>query len=157
MRVCVGGTFNILHEGHMRLIDEALGIAGKEGFVFIGLAIDELAAHKKKVKSFSKRKDQIIRFITKQKKAVATVLIEPIVDRFGPTLEEDFDAIVVSAETKAVAREINKKRVLKGKKEMKIVQIPTVFADDNKPISSTRINKGEITKDGRVVSEKTSD
>ncbi len=157
MRVCIGGTFNILHKGHMRLIDEALGIAGKDGFVFIGVAIGELAAHKKKVKSFSNRKDQIIRFITKQKKAAPTVLIEPIANRFGPTLERDFDVIVVSAETKAAAREINKKRVLKGKKEMKIVQIPTVFADDGKPISSTRISKGKITKDGRVIPEKTSD
>lgn len=151
MRVCIGGTFNVVHKGHQRLIEQALSIAGSEGFVFIGVAINELVAQKKQVKSFETRKNQLVEFIH-QKKAVPTVVIEPIQDRFGPTLKQDFDVIVVSPETISVARKINKERQKKGKKQMKIVQIPFILADDGKPISSTRIMNGEINADGTVVS-----
>lgn len=150
MRVCVGGTFNVLHKGHQCLIGQALSIAGSVGFVFIGVAVDELVAQKKQVKTFEKRKDQLIDFIS-QKRVVPTVVIEPIRNRFGPTIKQDFDVIVVSPETISVAREINKERQKKEKKQMKIVQIPFILADDGKPISSTRIMNGEINADGSIA------
>ncbi len=152
MRVCVGGTFNVLHKGHLRLLNKALDISGCNGFLFIGIANGKLIFHKRDVKSFEKRKNQIIKMIT-QRKCVPTVLIEPIIDRFGPTIENDFDVIVVSEETKATAEEINRIRKQRGKKSIKIVEIPMVYADDGKPISSSRISNGDITMDGRVVHE----
>ncbi len=151
MRVCIGGTFNVVHKGHQRLIKQAFSIAGPEGFVFIGIAINDLVAQKKQVKSFEARKDQLVEFINK-KKPVPTVVIEPITNKFGPTLKQDFDVIVVSPETISVAREINKERQKKGKKQMKIVQIPFILADDGKPIRSTRIINGEIKADGTHLS-----
>jgi len=47
MRVCIGGTFEFLHKGHKKLIDKAFEIAGKNGFVFIGLTTSEFTKRKK--------------------------------------------------------------------------------------------------------------
>jgi len=61
-------------------------------------------------------------------------------------LKENFDFIVVSPETYKTALLINKERDKRGKKPIKIVKIDFVLASDGKPISSTRILKGEIDR-----------
>jgi len=72
---------------------------------------------------------------------------------YGPTLEEDFDYIVVSPETYPVALKINCVREEKGKKPLEIVYVDYVMAEDGVPISSTRIAKGEIDRHGRLKKE----
>ncbi|WP_210409257.1 hypothetical protein [Methanococcoides sp. NM1] len=62
---------------------------------------------------------------------------------YGNTLEDDYDSIVVSSETYPVALKINELRKKSGKPE-KIVRIEYVMADDNIPISFTRIVHGEL-------------
>ena len=47
MRVCLGGTFNILHKGHKRLFDKAFEVAGEDGSVHIGITVGEVINHKK--------------------------------------------------------------------------------------------------------------
>jgi pantetheine-phosphate adenylyltransferase len=84
------------------------------------------------------------------------VSIEPISDIFGPTLEEPFDVIVVSAETRKTAEIINEKRWEKGWKPLTIVEIPFVLAEDGKPIQSSRIINGEIDVQGKTASKKDS-
>lgn len=150
MKVCIGGTFNIFHKGHKKLVDKAFEIAEKNGFVFIGIATNKLIKNKENVKPFSKRKDNIISYI-KKKGFSSQVLIEPIRDLYGPTVVWDFDCIVVSPETRENAILINKKRMLFGKKPLEIVVIPFVLADDGKPISSSRIKKDIIDKKGHMV------
>ena len=156
MRICVGGTFNILHKGHKQLISLALQLVGSDGMVFIGLASGGLLKRKKGCRSFNERKDQIIAFLSHQP-SLPTVVIEPITDVFGPTLEQEFDGIVVSHETIPNARLINEERNKRGLSLLKIVDIPLVLADDGNPISTSRIQNGNITKDGRVVSGKSDD
>ena len=77
--------------------------------------------------------------------------IQPLSNKFGPTLEGDFDAIVVSPETKPTAEEINKKRKQLGKKPLQIVVIPFVLSEDNQPISSSRIRRKEIDENGTML------
>ncbi len=151
MKVCVGGTFDVLHKGHKTLIDKALELAGDNGLVLIGVATGALIKNKSTVTSESKRIQAIKDHIT-AKGAKQQVMIQPIVDIYGPLLTDDFDILIVSPETVPTAEEINKKRKALGKQPLKIVQIPFVLAADDQPISSSRIKKGEIDSEGNVLS-----
>ena len=150
MRVCIGGTFDILHRGHKLLISKAFETAGKQGYVFIGVTTGEIINKKGDVESFEKRKRAIEQYLS-EKKSTARFLIKPIHDKYGPSLEEEFDAIVVSNETRPNAEEINRIRKNSGKKPLEIIQIPFVLAEDDIPISSSRIRKNMIDSDGRVL------
>ncbi len=150
MKVCIGGTFNHLHKGHKLLINKAFETAGKQGQVFIGVTTGELTDEKRDVKSFEEREKTVEEYISKEKITVR-YLIKPICSKYGPSIDEDFDAIIISPETRPTAEEINNIRKQKGKKPLQIIQIPFVLADDNIPISSSRIRNKEIGKDGRVL------
>jgi pantetheine-phosphate adenylyltransferase len=56
MRVCVGGTFDILHKGHELLIDKAFQTAGKQGSVFIGITTGEIPKTKGNIWPINKRR-----------------------------------------------------------------------------------------------------
>jgi pantetheine-phosphate adenylyltransferase len=78
-------------------------------------------------------------------------LIARLEEHYGPTVDDEtMDAIVVSPETEPIAWEINKIREKKGMKPLEIAKIGMVLAEDGKPISSTRIRKGEINPDGSI-------
>lgn len=138
--VCLGGTFDIIHRGHEKLIEKAFEVA-KE--VFIGLTSDRMV--NKKVKSYKERKNQLLNYLKSKNFKAKIVQINNI---YGKTLEEDFDGIVVSPETEKIAKEINELRNAKGKKQMKIFKIKYVLAKNGKLISSKRIRNGEIDKEG---------
>ena len=55
MKVCIGGTFDIIHKGHKVLINRALEIAGENGNVFIGVTTDNFVKNKQEIKSFNSR------------------------------------------------------------------------------------------------------
>ena len=152
MKVCIGGTFDIIHKGHKLLISKAFEIANENGTVFIGITSDDLIKNKKETRSFNSRKKSVKEFL-KKKETLDKAIIKKINNKFGPTVDEDFDAIVVSPETVKTAEEINKIRKNKGKKPIKIVKIPFVLADDGKPISSTRIRNGEIDTEGYIITD----
>ena len=63
MKVCIGGTFNILHKGHRILIDKAFETAGKNGTVFIGITKGEILKDKSVRKSFDKRAESIKKYL----------------------------------------------------------------------------------------------
>jgi len=150
MRVCIGGTFDTLHKGHELLINKAFQTAGKQGSVIIGITKEEITKIKGNIKSFEERKKTIEQYILK-KGYINRFTIQPIKDRYGPSITDEFDAIVISPETKSTAEEINNKRRQNMKKPLKIVQIPFVLANDGAPISSSRIRKKEIDKNGRIL------
>lgn len=150
MKVCLGGTFNYLHKGHKCLIQKAIEAAGKNGSIFIGITTKNLIKNKKVLKPFEYRKKDIEKYLF-LKGILDITIIKQIDDKYGPTLDEDFDVIIVSPETISAAEEINQKREKKGKKPLKIIQIPFVLAKDGKPISSTRIANKEIDEEGNVL------
>jgi len=150
MRVCIGGTFDRLHKGHKILIKTAFEKAGKNGFVFIGITKGDINSNKKNIQSFEKRKKTIENLLVK-KDFISRAEIREIIDKYGPSIDGKFDAIVVSPETEETAIEINKKRKQKGKKPLEIVKIEYVLSEDKKPISSTRIRNQEIDEQGNFL------
>ncbi len=150
MRVCFSGTFNVLHKGHKKLIDKAIKIAGKDGTIYIGVTKGKIANRKKFKKPIFQRVKEIKKYLS-LKDYEKNAVIKVISDKFGPAVTGDYDAIIVSEETINNAKEINKKRIENDKKPLKIIKVPYILAEDNKPISSTRILKGEIDKEGRII------
>jgi len=139
MKVCLGGTFSILHEGHEALLKKAF----EYGEVTIGITSDNLVKKLgKSVGRYEDRKNNLERFLMEKFGKKANII--PLNDPYGPAAYGDFDAIVVSPETARGADEINKIRRRKGLKELKVILVPFIFADDGIPVSSSRIKRGEI-------------
>jgi pantetheine-phosphate adenylyltransferase len=150
MKVCIGGTFDILHKGHKTLISKAFEVAGEQGHIFIGVTAEKTFKNKKNQKTFEERKKNVLDYISKNK-TVNHVIVKQIKDKYGPSINGNFDAIVVSPETIKTAEEINRKRRENGKKPLKIIEIPFILAEGGKPISSSRIKKGEIDINGKIL------
>jgi pantetheine-phosphate adenylyltransferase len=152
MKVCIGGTFDPLHKGHKSLIKKAFEIAGEKGYVFIGVTSGEMIKRKGDVRPFEDRKKALERFLSEEE-LTAEVTIGEIYDKYGPSIDGDFDAIVVSPETRESAVEINEKRKRLNKKPLDIVEIPFVLAEDKTIISSSRIKEKKIDENGNVLKE----
>lgn len=136
-KVIIGGTFDVLHQGHKALLRKAFEL----GQVTIGLTSDIWVRKikRREVKGFSQRKKELEKFISQEFKVKAKII--KIEDKFGPTLKEDFDYIVVSPATYATALLINQERQQRGKKPMKISKIEFVLGKDGRPLSATEIFK----------------
>jgi len=151
MKVMVGGTFDPLHDGHKRLLTRSFEIAGPGGHVVIGLTSDSFASHKTHpIHPFATRKADLEQYISSTINSTQWD-VEPLNDRYGSAIDADFDALIVSEETLAVAIEINKLRREKGRKKVDIHQISCVLAEDGRWISSTRIYRGEIDVHGHLL------
>ena len=144
--MAVGGTFDKFHDGHKKLLSTAFEIANN---VEIGVTSDAFGGLKGDIDSCNVRMKNLKSFF----KDYSNFIIVPLDDPYGTTIyDSDFDAIVVSEETEPTAVEINEIRISKGMNPIDIVVVSFVLAYDGTPISSTRIRRGEINKNGDVVS-----
>lgn len=148
-KVAVAGTFQYFHDGHAKLIEKAFETA-KDGKVHIGLTSDEMLSKSHSIDNYEKRRTGLLQYIKEMGVPDNRYEITKLDDPYGPSLEEDFDFIIVSPETYPVALKINRIREERGKKPLKILYVEYVMAEDGIPISSTRIAKGEIDRHGRL-------
>ncbi len=144
-KVAVGGTFDKFHQGHRLLIKKAFQIGDH---VLIGVTSDEFGGMKGEIEPCNVRMSNLNLVLKNRSNYILSRLEEP----YGVTIDdESIDAIVVSPETEPTAFKINQIRREKGMKPLDIITISMVLADDGKPISSTRIRKGEIDQVGTLI------
>lgn len=148
--VFVAGTFDGIHKGHEALLHRAF-LGGKS--VIIGLTPDDFVKKFKtlKIRDFRSRKKELEDWLRKNRLTGRASIIT-IKDAYEPAASMPMlDAIVVSAKTAFRAREINDIRKERGLRELAILEVSMVAAEDKKPISSTRLRIGEIDRDGRLI------
>ena len=147
----MGGTFDILHAGHKALLERALEVGD---IVLIGLTTDARASkirNKTQINTYNIRLANL-QDLLKSMKSLDRFQIVPLENDWGPSVvDEDFEAIIVSDETKSTAQKINKIRSAEGKSELEIVIVPMIKAQDGHRISSSRIRNKEIDSEGKLT------
>ena len=80
--------------------------------------------------------------------------IVPLFDAFGSSVKDpQIQALVVSQETKIIADKINERREKAGLNSLEIITINMVPSQNCGPISTTRIRRGEMDREGRLLKE----
>ena len=147
--VAMGGTFDIIHSGHMALLNKAFSISIK---VIIGVTSDQFAVKKGKnpENDYSKR-ISLLKSTIEENFPGSAYEISKLENEFGPAvLEESVKALIVSEETSDKGILLNKLRAERNLPPVKIVVVPIVLAKDGKAISTTRIKNLEIDSHGNL-------
>ena len=149
--VGLGGTFDILHKGHEVLLRKALAAGDR---VQIGVTSDQFVKRMKKphnVDLYEVRVEGIRRFLQNENALERTEIVA-IEDEYGTaTTSPDMEALVVSKERFSVAKRINKLRRDSGLRPLELIEAQMILAQDQRPISASRIRKGEITRTGEIA------
>ena len=149
--IAMGGTFDIIHKGHLTLLSNAFEISDK---VIIGLTSDEFAVKKGKtlINKYEKRLENLTKIISKEFPN-SSFQISKLHNDFGPAvLEKEVEALVVSDETSNQGNVLNKLREERNLPSVKVITIPMFLAKDGTRISTTRIKNSEIDADGNLLS-----
>ena len=147
--VAMGGTFDVVHSGHIALLDKAFSISSK---VIIGLTSDQLATKKGKnlVNDYSKRLS-LLKSVIEKNFPNSSYEVSKLENDFGPAvIEGSVKALVVSEETSDKGIRLNELRAERNLSPVRIVVVPMVLAKDGKAISTTRIKNSEIDGSGNL-------
>ncbi|UCE96089.1 MAG: phosphopantetheine adenylyltransferase [Candidatus Bathyarchaeota archaeon] len=149
--VAVGGTFDEFHKGHRILLQKAFEVGEN---VLIGLCTDDLVEKLGKpheIAPFAVRLEELKGFL-RECGWLERAEIVPLYDPYGPTLtNKHFEAIVVSEETEPRAHEINEKRRVNNLRPLRIIVIDMILAENCQAISTTRIRRLEIDREGKLL------
>jgi len=147
-KVCLGGTFNIIHEGHLALLKKAFEMGDE---IYIGLTTDKMASRSRKVplQDYETRL-QNLNNVLGQMAVNKKYFVFPLEDPMGPAIRENLETIIVSQDTIRGAEKINEVRNRNGLKPLEIIIIDMVLADDGNPISASRVLRGQIDRKGKV-------
>lgn len=144
----VGGTFDHLHKGHKKLLDTAFSLAQK---VTVALTVKDFSQHKEIAQAilpYDIRYQELLAYLEK-KNFIKRASIFPLRDIYGIARDDKtLDSIVVTKETYNNAVKINKLRLAHALPRLNIIKVPYIKSSDGRIITSTRIRKGEINRDG---------
>lgn len=147
--VAMGGTFDMIHKGHMALLSKAFEISSS---VIIGLSSDTLVEIRgKEVKNNYSKRLESLESVLKKNFPNSSYRISKLENDFGPAvLEGNVEALVVSEETSNKGKILNDLRAQKNLSPVEIVVVPMVLAKDGGRISTTRIKNSEIDNEGNL-------
>jgi pantetheine-phosphate adenylyltransferase len=149
--VAVGGTFDEFHRGHRVLLKTAFEVGER---VLIGLCTDDFVEKLRKpheVAPFAVRLEELRAFLRRHGWLERAEIV-PLYDPFGPALtSRRIEALVVSEETVKRAHEINERRRAEGLLPLSVIVVGMVLAENCDPISTTRIRRLEIDREGRLL------
>lgn len=145
-----GGTFDIIHRGHMALLSAAFSSSER---VIIGLVSDGLAKRRGKspTNGYNERLAKLLGAIMLEFPKSDFKIVQ-LDDDFGPAvLEGGVDALVVSQETAYQGDTLNEQRARRGMPPVEVVVVPMSMAMDGRRISSSRIRASEIDAEGNLM------
>lgn len=145
----VGGTFDIIHKGHIKLLERAFS---ESEYIIVGISSDEFAFKRGKtlIHTYEERLNKLKNILERRYRGRYTII--RLDDEFGPTLDRgEIEVLFVSKETEYKAHQLNMLRRKNGLKELSIISIDMILADDGKPISTSRIRRGEIDTNGNIL------
>ncbi len=148
--VAMGGTFDVMHAGHIALLNAAFSTSSH---VIIGLTGDSLAAKrgKKLWHNYAERHDSLESLLKREFPGMSYV-ISRLDNDFGPAvLESGVEALIVSEETSPQGERLNQMRKERGMPPVHVVVVPMILASDGSRISSTRIRNSEIDPSGKLL------
>ena len=147
--VAMGGTFDVIHSGHMALLSKAFSISSK---VIIGLSSDQLAKKRgKNLTSDYPKRLSLLKSVVEKNFPNSSYEISKLENDFGPAvIEGSVKALVVSEETSDKGIRLNELRAERNLSPVRIVVVPMVLAKDGKAISTTRIKNFEIDDSGNL-------
>jgi|TARA_Y100000815_G_scaffold134560_1_gene121374 pantetheine-phosphate adenylyltransferase len=147
--VAMGGTFDVVHSGHMALLDKAFSISSK---VIIGLSSDQLAKKRgKNLTSDYPKRLSLLKSVIEKNFPNSSYEISKLENDFGPAvIEGSVKALVVSEETSGKGIRLNELRAERNLSPVRIVVVPMILAKDGKAISTTRIKNFEIDDSGNL-------
>jgi pantetheine-phosphate adenylyltransferase len=152
-QVALGGTFDIIHRGHLELLKESFKVGH---FVVIGVTSDEFVESilKKKIKNRHYIRVQNIKKTIEKEIGSNNYQITKLDDHFGPVMtSNNIDCLVVSNETEEKGKTINSIRTKLGLPLINIVSVKMILAEDGLPISSSRIRSNVIDVNGSKINE----
>lgn len=149
----LAGTFDRLHTGHKKLIDEAFLVSER---VSIGITVDLFITNKflsSQIQPFLKRESAVKEYL-KEKHFLSRAHFFPLSDIYGIAKDDtSLQALFVTPETEENAKKVNVLRKSNGLSQLDIVVAPLVKSTDGEIISSERIRGGEIDSDGTAYTE----
>ena len=146
-KTAVGGTFDRFHKGHEALLTTAFSLSSS---VFIGVTTKNL--HKEKILSkliepYDIRVRNVQAFLTKNGYLERAHII-PLDHPFGILQDDPFiECVVVTRETRKKAEEA---KFLLPQKRFRIVTAPFIYSSNGTHLSSTKIRRGEMDREGNV-------
>ena len=152
MNVALGGTFDPVHDGHRKLFERAFEL----GDVTVGLTSDDLAPETRHVERYvrpyeERERDLEAELAPRAEAHGCEYEIRELTEPTGIAVEAEFDALVVSPETREGGERINEIRRDRGLDPLDIEVVDHVAAADGERISSTRIVRGEIDRHGNLT------
>jgi pantetheine-phosphate adenylyltransferase len=148
--VALGGTFDYLHRGHRALLDEGFEMGDT---LLIGVVSDALAHSLGKLpeQHYNVRFMGVVKYIAEKHQRESFRLFQ-LQEPYGPLATDPaVEAVVVTPESFDRGMEANLIRAKSGLKAVHVVMVPLVLAEDGVRISSTRIKRLEIDREGRLI------